>query len=1193
MFLDVRLWELTRGVRGRIAFAVMVGVLASTVGVARLALLGWLLAGVYRGAPLSELAWPAVAVAAVMVLRGVLEYFRAMVAHETAARVQLALRERLFDQVVRLGPAYFGLTRTGDALLAMVEGVEQLETYFGQYLPQLFVAALTPLAVFAMLAFLDLPLAAMLLGFAWLTMLAPALFHEWDSAAALRRRDAYHAFAAEFLDAIQGLATLKSFGQSRARGRLLAEKAEEVFRSTMWVLATNSLTRRITDTGIAAGAAAMLALGAFRVEAGSTDIGVLLMVLMAGVETFRPQRDLRTLLHDGMIGLSAAQGIFALLEAQPVVAHRGDGDHGHAADAGVAFEQVSFAYPGGRAAAHVGLDFSVADGERVGFVGASGAGKSTIVKLLLRFWDPDGGAVRIGGRDLRALSPQALYRQIAVVSQDTYLFHGTVEQNLRFGRPDASQHQLEQAARLANAHEFIRRLPHGYATIIGERGIRLSGGQRQRIAIARALLRDAPILVLDEALSAVDAENEGVIQQALDRLMQGRTTLVFAHRLSSVVDCDRILVLDTGRVVEQGTHRELIERRGAYHALMASQVEDATGGGREHDLPAAPEETGEDLAASGSESTAADDILSADGLGWGGVLRDLAGYVSPWKAKLALTFVFGVVRVLAFIGVGVVSALAVAAVRHGEPYTHWLWWLAALAPLAGVLHWLESWVAHDMAFRMLADMRIALYRKLDALAPAFLVRRRSGDLVAMATHDVELVEYFFAHTIAPAFVAILVPGAVLCVLWHFAPALALALLPFLLVVAASPFMMRRRIDALGSQARESLAGLNAHVVDSVQGLAEIVAFEQVEHRKREFVELVRAHLAVRVPFFRSLTWQTATTEIATGLGGLAVVATGATLAQHGTVAATLLPLLTLLALASFLPVSEIAQVGRQLADTLGATRRLHAVHAEPVPVEDGPGIDAGAIAAIPGAPALAMEAVQFRYDGQRVDALDTATFPVAAGGTVALVGPSGAGKTTCAHLFLRFWDPASGVVRMRGHDLREFRLEELRAQIALVSQDTYLFNESLRSNILMARPDASAAMLDEAVRRASLGDFVASLPEGLDTPVGERGLRLSGGQRQRVSIARAFLKDAPVLILDEATSHLDGVSEAAVRTSLDDLMSERTTLVVAHRLSTVRNADRIVVLDRGRVVESGGHDELLAGGGLYRRLVSRQLARAG
>jgi ATP-binding cassette subfamily C protein CydCD len=217
---------------------------------------------------------------------------------------------------------------------------------------------------------------------------------------------------------------------------------------------------------------------------------------------------------------------------------------------------------------------------------------------------------------------------------------------------------------------------------------------------------------------------------------------------------------------------------------------------------------------------------------------------------------------------------------------------------------------------------------------------------------------------------------------------------------------------------------------------------------------------------------------------------------------------------------------------------------------------------------------------------------VPAGGTVALVGASGAGKSTLAHLLMRFWDPDSGVVRMDGHDLRDFELDDLRARIALVAQDTYLFNDTLGANIRIARPNASDAEVVDALRRAALADFVDSLPDGLDTRVGERGMRLSGGQRQRVAIARAFLKDAPVLILDEATSHLDAVNEQAVRGALDALMADRTTVIVAHRLSTIRNADLIVVMAAGRVVESGKHAELLAQGGSYARLVARQIASA-
>ncbi|MCG8545807.1 MAG: thiol reductant ABC exporter subunit CydC [Alphaproteobacteria bacterium] len=562
-------------------------------------------------------------------------------------------------------------------------------------------------------------------------------------------------------------------------------------------------------------------------------------------------------------------------------------------------------------------------------------------------------------------------------------------------------------------------------------------------------------------------------------------------------------------------------------------------------------------------------------------------FVKPWKGRLTLTFVFGVVRTLAFIGVGVFSALAVAAVKTGEPYQAYLICLAVAAPVAGIVHWLESWVAHDMAFRLLSVMRIDLFNKLDKLAPAYLLRRRTGDLTGMATQDVEKVEYFFAHTIAPAFVAVLVPAAVVAVLAVFGWQMALVLLPFLALVALSPFFMRKRIDTLGSRASEALGDLNAFTVDTVQGLGELLAFQQVRRRRQEFVRKIEHHHRVRMPYFSDLTAQMAILEGATGLGGLAVIVAGALLAAGGVLESAFLPLLSLLAMAAFLPVSEIAHIGRQLADTLASTRRLYAVHNEPVLVADGPGV-----ADMPhgrGA-ALELDDASYKYHGGNRPALRDVSFSAPAAKTIALVGPSGAGKTTLAHLLMRFWDPDSGSVRLDGHDLREFKLDDLRGRMALVAQDTYLFNDTLRANIRIARPDASEAEIEDAIDRASLREFVDSLPDGLDTQAGERGMRLSGGQRQRVAIARAFLKDAPVLILDEATSHLDAINEQAVRGALEALMSHRTTVVIAHRLSTVRNADLIVVMDGGRVMETGTHAELLAQGGLYTKLVARQIS---
>jgi ATP-binding cassette subfamily C protein CydCD len=1172
MHFDLKLWRMTAGLRDRVALSACLGLLALAVGIARFAFLGRFLAGVFHGEPPIA---PLLGAAGAILLRAWLDHHRTMIAHRTATRVQEALRGRLFDKIIALGPAWFGAERTGGVMLSMVDGVEQLQSFFGQYLPQVTIAICAPFAIFLFIAWWDVPVATVMLAAALFTLVLPAVVHRKTAVASRIRQSAFKSFGEEFLDAVQGLPTLKAFGQSAAYGRMLAAKARALSDSTFWVLSLNVLTRGFTDLGTALGSAAALALGAWRVQHGEMSLEALLIVLMAGTEIFRPLRDLRGVLHQGLNGQAAATGINALLDTN-VTAPAGSAVPPLTPE--IIFENVAFAYPGGRRAAHSGLTFRVDAGERVGIVGPSGSGKSTIVRLLSRLHQAQTGTIRIGGYDLRTLDPAQVRGMIAVVSQDTYLFHGTVEENLRLGRPDASEAEVIAAATAANAHGFITALPDGYRTVIGERGTSLSGGQRQRLAIARAVLRDSPVLVLDEALSSVDTENEAIIQQALDRLMAGRTTLILAHRLSSVIGADRILVLNDGAVVQSGHHRDLIQRDGPYRDLMGPQLGERDGASQPI---LATEAARSDAPANGAVVGS----LSEDAaqVTWPATIRTLLRVVRPYRGQLAITVLTGIGRVVAFIGVSVLGALVLGAVRNGTSTGVLVAALLITAPLAGLLHWLESWIAHAMAYALLADMRIALFRKLDALAPAYLLRRRSGDLVALATQDVETVEYFFAHTIAPAIVAVLVPVSVIVAMAWIAWPLALILAPFLSYAAASPLLGRQRIDRLGSAARGALGLIGAYATETIQGLSELVMFGATERRRDGFMVAVRGYQTLRLALLGDLSFQAAALDAVTGLGGLAVAALGAILVTHGTIAPTVLPLLVLISIAAFLPVSEIAQVGRQLADTIASTRRLAVVDAEPVLIAGGrrePGDASGVV----------FDTVDFTYPGRSVPALAGMSFEVPGGATVALVGPSGAGKTTVANLLLRFWDPASGSIRLGGIDLRDLTLDGLRGRIALVAQDTYLFNDTLEANVRLARPDASAEQVALALARAALSGFITGLPEGLATRVGERGVQLSGGQRQRIAIARAFLKDAPLLILDEATSHLDTISEQAVRGALDALMADRTTIVIAHRLSTIRAADLILVLRDGQVIESGTHETLIACGGFYARLVDHQMA---
>src|SRR4029077_18990854 len=450
MYLDKRLLRLTRGVRARILAAAFVGLCAVVAGLARLTLSGLVIAGVLLGNRFSSLILPIGGIVGCTLLRGLLQYVRDRISQGTAARVKVELRRQLFEHSLAMGPGQFDQSRTGDVLTILGEGVERLQVFFGQFLPQMIVAGLAPILIFFLMASIDVSIGFIFLFFAVFTLVGPALFFLFSRESSRRRRKAYGALSADFLDSMQGISTLKIFGQSRAWGDTLAARAHQVYRATMGVLAVNLMSSGIGTFGITAGSASALAWGAFKVTNGELDLRALVVLLLLGAEVFRPMREMIVLYHQGFLAMAAAEGIFGLMDT-PIEVRDGSS---HAStsvtlpllEPEVRFDNVTFGYQNGLRPALRNISFTLRKGEKLGIVGSSGAGKSTLVSLMLRFLDPQKGRILLGGQDLRDLSLNFLRRHIAVVAQDTYLFYGTVAENLRVARPEATQQEIEAAA---------------------------------------------------------------------------------------------------------------------------------------------------------------------------------------------------------------------------------------------------------------------------------------------------------------------------------------------------------------------------------------------------------------------------------------------------------------------------------------------------------------------------------------------------------------------------------------------------------------------------------------------------------------------------------------------------------------------------------------------------------------------------
>ena len=565
-------------------------------------------------------------------------------------------------------------------------------------------------------------------------------------------------------------------------------------------------------------------------------------------------------------------------------------------------------------------------------------------------------------------------------------------------------------------------------------------------------------------------------------------------------------------------------------------------------------------------------------------LRPIVSILGPHRRLFAIAAIAGMANQLLLLVAAALGAWIVGRAVTGDPVadlTAPLAWFAVTSIAAQVLNVLDGWCSHVMSWRALHDLRIALHRKFDDLGPAYLLERRSGDVARVALADVSEIEIYTSHVLPPMLAAAVVPlGATIgAAVLH--PLLAIALAPFLIGTATVPFWLGRRAEEQGERARSSAGGLASVVIDGLQGMRELAAFraeagmtERIRRAQAEMIDATLLH-ARRVAVERVFT------IVLLSSGMLATLVTGAWLVSSGRLDSGLFPAAVVLAGAAFMPVLALTTVGGELQRIAACADRIWTI------LDAQPSVRFDQSDTVPGeiGPRVEFDRVTFRYRHDLDPALVDASFAIEPGQTVALVGHSGAGKSTAAHLLQRLWDPQSGTISIGGHDVRRYPEHQLRSLVATVPQDVYLFNTTVIDNLRIGRPDASLDEVRAAAEQARALEFIDALPDGFDTVLGERGATLSGGQRQRLAIARALLHDAPVLVFDEAVSNLDTESEAEIRHAMSAAAKGRTTFVIAHRSSTIRAADHVVVLERGRVVEQGAYEPLVASGGALTRLL--------